>query len=205
MAMYSDKKVLYTVSSVTMVILLSTLFLPANVGRVAAAIIMIPIAAATCFLLKKRNLPSINKNTILMLMSIMGVFYVMFYYLSGLAFGFRKTGFPVGADTLFGHILPAAFIIICSEFIRYAILGHDNKLASIFTYVSCVAVETVTFTTLLGINTFGMFMDMIGLNLFPAIIANLLYVTPCCINSKKSVVTTRKNFFDIHIFALSFI
>lgn len=173
--MNTDKKVLYTLSSVTLAVLLTALFIPSDSGRVTAAILLLPLAVLTFLLLKKRSILSVNKNTVILIMAIMGMLYVMLYYLSGLRFGFYKTGYGAVFEKLFKFALPIAAIIILSEVIRTVVRAQNSRVADMLVYLSCVIAEVLTYSNIPGINSFGKFMDVVGLTFFPAIISNLLY------------------------------
>lgn len=174
--MNTDKKVLYSISSATLAVLLLALILPlGTTGRVLAAIIMIPIAAVAYLFIKKRSILSINKGQILMIITAIALVYLMVCYLSGLAFGFYKNPYKFNLNTIFNFILPITVIIVTTEILRYVMIAQDDRTASILTYISCVAAEVLTCSTISGITSFGKFMDVVAMTFFPAVIANLLY------------------------------
>ena len=85
-----DKKKLYIVSILTLAILLCALFLSIE-GRYAAACLLAPIAISTWFLIRKKEVKSIFSRQVLMIMTAIGLMYLIWYYISGLYFGFYKT------------------------------------------------------------------------------------------------------------------
>ena len=173
--MSKDKKILYASSTALVLILFGALFLPRNNGRIITALILVTSAVAIFFLIKKRPILSINKNTVLLIMVAMGAVCLVLYYLTGVHFGFYKSSTPLTISSFFKNILPIATIIITIEFIRYILLAQKAKFMGVLAYVAGVISEILVFSTLDYLTTFNRFMDAVGLYLFPALTANLLY------------------------------
>ena len=173
--MSKDKKIIYASAFTIILALLGALFLPSKSGRVITALFLVIFAVAIFFLIKKRPILSINKNTVLLIMVAMGVVCLVLYYLTGLHFGFYKSSTPLTVSNFFKNILPIATIIITIEFIRYVFLAQHAKFMGVLTFIMGTLSEVLVFTTLTSLETFGRFMDMVGLYLFPALTANLLY------------------------------
>ena len=174
--MYTDKKVLYTISGITLAVLLLALFLPGeHSGRFVSAALLLPLAVITAFFVKKRSILSINKKEILLVTSVIGVVYLILYYLTGLFFGFYKNIYIFSVGNFFSFILPITVIIVASEAIRYVIRAQGNKIADVTSYISMVIAEALVYGNIPYIDTFNRFMDFVGLTLFPAVIANLFY------------------------------
>ena len=173
--MRTDKKIIYIISLITLAVLLILLFLPGNVRAVAA--IILPIAAAaSCILIKKRSILSINKGTVLMLMTLISLLYLVLFYLSGLLkFNFYKTNYVLNFKLVFNTILPIAAIIVASELIRCIMRSQNSKVADVASYLSCTIAEVLIYTSIGKVSSYNKFMDLLGLYLFPAIIANLVY------------------------------
>jgi len=108
------------------------------------------------------------------LMLVIGLLYLMLYYLSGLHFGFYRSGYRFGQH-FWSFILPIAAIIVETEIIRWIVRAQNNKTADILTYFLCVVAEALICSTLLAITSYGRFMDFFAMTLFPAVTANLLY------------------------------
>lgn len=173
--MSKDKKVLYTMTTASLAALLIALFLPGeNSGRITAAILLLPIAVLSALLIKKRSLLSMNKRQVLMLMSAIGVVYVMLLYLTGLGLGFYKNPYA-SLKSLYTHVLPISVIIISVEIYRWIIRAQESKIADALSYITCVVADTLIFGNIAYITSFGRFMDFVGMTIFPAFIANLVY------------------------------
>lgn len=173
--MQRDKKLLYTSSITLVVVLLGALFLPRNNGRIITALLLVISAVVIFFLIKKRPILSINKKTVFFIMVAMGAVCLVLYYLTGVHFGFYKSSTPLTIGSFFQNILPIATIIITIEFIRYILLAQNAKFMGMLAYIAGVISEVLVFSTLDYLTTFNRFMDAVGLYLFPALTANLLF------------------------------
>lgn len=173
--MAPDKKKIHIVSLSALAAILLALFAPVGMGRPLAAVLLLLTAAAACFFIKKRTALSLNSKTVLLIVGTIGLLYLMFYYVSGLRFGFTKTGYGLKADILFRLILPIAAIIAASEILRYVLCAQKDRAASAFAYVICLLGDIVICSNLAGITNFATFMDVIGLTLFPGLLYHLLY------------------------------
>ena len=173
--MSRDRKILYSSSTLLVLVLLGALFLPRNSGRIITALILVACAVAIFFLVKKRPILSINKNTVFWIMFAMGAVFIVLYYMTGMHFGFFKSSTPLTFSRFFKNVLPIATIIITIEFIRYILLAQNAKFMGVLMYVAGVLSEILVFSTLDYLTTFNRFMDAVGMYLFPALTANLLY------------------------------
>ncbi len=173
--MPSDRKKLNILSIATLAVLLLVFILPGNSGRITAAILLLPLAALVWVFIKKRSILSLNTRQVIMLIAVIGVLYIILYYLTGLKFGFVKNPYRLTIKNFFQFFLPTAAIIFSTEVIRYVMRAQNSKLADVLSYLSCVTAEVLITATLGSISRFHRFMDFLGLALFPAIVANILY------------------------------
>ena len=89
--MFSDKKTLYSVTVSSFAVLLAAFLVPGeHSGRIAAAVLLLPLAAVAWFFIKRRGILSINKKEVTMLLGLIGIVCIVLYYLTGLNFGFKK-------------------------------------------------------------------------------------------------------------------
>ena len=170
-----DKKIIYAMSGGIFAVLALALFLSVESSRILAACLLLPIAIVACIVIRKRSIPSINKKEVLLLITVIGLLYVMALYLSGLHFGFYRSAYPLSLSSCIKVILPITVIIITAEIIRNILLAQNSRVVDVLAYLSCVASEVLihsTFKDITGINTF---MNVVGMALFPAITANALY------------------------------
>ena len=170
-----DKRTLYIVTAIIFVSLFVSLFVGTGISRVFTACMLIPLTIITCLLVKKKVIYSINKREVLLLMSVLGVIYIILNHMSGLWFGYRKALSFLSAQVLLRYVLPIAVIIIAMEIIRSVLLAQKDTCVSIMCYLSCFMADILMSSNLRGITSFNKFMDVVGLALLPAISANVLY------------------------------
>ena len=169
-----DKKVLYSCSIFLTFALLGILFVPKDLIVIIAAALSAAAAVAISLIIRKRNILSINKDQVLLVMAVVGVLYVTVYYLTGIEFGFYRSS-TLSLTTLFTKIIPIAITVIAIEIIRNVILAQGSKLASVMMFVIGVSSELLLAGGLAGQMDHSRFMDIMAMALMPAISANLLY------------------------------
>ncbi|MBQ4111171.1 MAG: signal peptidase I [Clostridia bacterium] len=173
--MNKDKRVLYAVSFTIFAALLWLLFVPMKSSRITTAILLLPIAALTRLLIRKRTSPSVHKREVLLVVSLVGILFVVLLHMSGLYFGYYRNPYFVNTAVLLKYILPLTAIIGATELIRATILAQKSKLASFLCFLSCVLIETLAVSSIARITSINRFMDVVGLALLPAISANISY------------------------------
>lgn len=172
----SDKRVLYTISVSTLAVLLLSLLFPGEYsGRIAVAVLLAIAAVCTHVFVKKRSILSLNKGQILMLMTVIGVLCLVLLYLTSFKFGTVRNYYALDPEFLLKRALPTAVIIFASEYIRYIIRAQEDKRADVLAYFSCVVAEVLILGNIGYVISFNRFMDFVGITLFPAVVANLLY------------------------------
>ena len=156
--------------------LLTVLILPiGDTGRIAAAVLLTPAAVLVPIFIKKRRILSINKNQILIIMTVVAMVLVMVLYLSGLRFGFLKNPYGISGRNFLRYFLPVAAIIVCTEIIRAVLMAQGDKLVTVFCYLSGVVADMLIVSNIPSISSFNQFMDLVAGALFPALLSNLLY------------------------------
>ncbi len=172
----TDKKTIQIVSVSVFAALLLALFLPlGESGRIVAAILLLPAAVFVPLMIKKREIYSINKNQVLMIMTVIALVYVMLYYLSGLKFGFIINLYKFSFNIFLKYILPIAAIIACTEIIRAVMMAQQSKLAKMFCYFACVVADMLIVSNIPSVTSFNKFMELVAGALLPAILSNFLY------------------------------
>ena len=172
----SDKRVVNIFSTSILAVLLLALLLPmGESGRIMAAILLLPAAVLVPIFIKKRNILSINKGQVLLIVAIAALVFVMIYYLTGLKFGFYKNPYRLTLTNFFKYVLPIAAIIVTTEIIRLVLVAQKSRLAHMLCYLSCVVAELLICSNLPSVTSFNRFMDLVAGALFPALVANCLY------------------------------
>lgn len=169
--MYIDKRMLHFINTSSIAVLLAFLLPSEHSRRVVGAILLLVLAIFTWLYIKKRTASSMNKREVLMIMGIIGIVYLVAYYLSGVSFGFYKNSHFLD----FAYIVPIAIIIVSSEIIRFVIRSQNDKIADVVCYIGCVIAQTLIYGNFYAIISFYLFVDFVSVSLFPAILSNLLY------------------------------
>ena len=172
-----DQRKLHVVSISTISALLLIFLIPFDTaGRILTAIAIVIAAVISYLFIKKRPILSMNKNQVVMILTVVALVYLMLYYLSGLHFGFYKNPYALNLKLFFTFCIPTAVVIVASEIFRYVMRAQEDRLADILSYLSCVVAEiTICSTVTVGLSSFSNFMDLVGKTFFPAVMANLLY------------------------------
>ena len=173
--MPADRKRLYLLSAIAFVALLLPLFLGAESSRIVAACLLLPISALCVIFLKKRDILSIYRREVTLLIAVSAVLFVILLYLSGLKFGFYKNPIRFNFTTVLKYLLPGAVIIFSSELIRCVLLAGRGRLPYVLCYLTGVLSDVLIHTSASGIDRFNAFMDFIGLYMLPALVAGACY------------------------------
>lgn len=177
--MTRDKRVTYAISASVCLLLLLILFIPtdevAATRKIIAAAVLIPAAAITSVFIKKRTALSMHKGTVALLMTAAAALCVVLMYLSGIRLGFNASYASYAVGLLASNILPVVIIIVTAELIRRILLAQSDRLASVICYVLGVLADIIAVNAYESISGYGSFMNVVGLAVFPAVTANLLY------------------------------
>ena len=171
-----DRKIMRISASAILAVLLIVFILPiGESGRIATAIFLIPASVVIPILIKKRSILSINRHQVLLILTATALVLVMFYFLSGIWFGFYRNPYSPSIDNLLMYALPITAIIICTEIIRAVLMSQGDKLTAVFCYVFTVIADMLMVYNIPEIDSFNRFMDLVAGALFPALLSNLLY------------------------------
>ena len=156
-------------------VLLLALFAPMGSGRIIAAFVLLPSAILIPLFIKNRTALSINSHQVWLIISIIGLLYFVFYYVSAVYFGLTKTGYGLKSDIILEFIIPIAIVIIGTEIVRYVLCAQKDKWANAFAYLIALTADVLICATIPAMTNMATFMEVIGLTLFPGILYNLLY------------------------------
>ncbi len=171
-----DKRIRYTVALAALAASLLVLFVPKEyILWSAAAIFAIAAAAASAFI-KKRSIHSYNKRQVLLIVSVFAALYLTLYYLSGIKFGFViSTQGALSLNSFVKNIIPLTAIIVFSEIIRSLLLTEESRPIVFISYAIGVASAVVCAGGIPSFRSAYQLTDFLGITLFPALTANLLY------------------------------
>ena len=171
----SDKKICYTVSLVTLAVLLLMLLIPTSFIRWGAAVALTVATLATCVFIKKRSIHSFNKQQVLLIFSVSAVLFIVVYYVLGLSVGYTQLYSVFSLKTLFAIIIPIALIVIGTEVIRSILLARREWLTTGVAFLVGVLSEIFIAGGFVGLGSTYNVVDFVGITVFPAITANVLY------------------------------
>ena len=171
-----DKRTLHIFSFAILAVLLLVFILPiGDSGRIAAAVLLLPLAALMPLFVKKRSILSISKEQVLLIMAVIALLYVMLYYVSGIHFGFYKNPYRLTLPNFFKFFLPIAAIILFTEIIRHVSVAQNDKLSFVLSWLACVVADMLINSNIPAVTSFNRFMDLVAGALLPALLANSLY------------------------------
>ena len=173
--MTRDKKILYAVSFILTAALLGFLFIGGDGGRYIAAVFLllaVPLYAAA---VKKRSIYSIHYKQVTLLLAVSALLAITIFYLSGIYFGFKRASVPFSSRAILSHILPITALIIASELIRAMMLAQRPVAVHVCAFLIGVITEPLCSSVSTTVSSVYTLMDLVGMTLFPAIVANLLY------------------------------
>lgn len=170
-----DKFKVYLLEFGLLAILSFALFVSNAYIRMTLACVLIIYAIATCFLIKKRKIESVDSKKVTIILIIFAIIYLIAFYAMGIYFGYYKATITFSVWSLLNYIVPISLIIISSEIIRSVFLAQNTKSSQFITFVIMVLIDCVIYTNIYNMKTFQEIVEIIGFTLFASIACNLLY------------------------------
>ena len=136
------------------------MFVPFNIRRIVAAIALAVLSVLIFYLVKKRSVLSIYKGQVSILMLIIGLLYLMIYYIPAVEYGFYKNLYALDKLAIFKYIIPISVIIITIEFIRRIMLAQNEKSVTILFFITAIFADVLIFANHQSINSFDAFIDI---------------------------------------------
>ncbi|MBE7061419.1 MAG: signal peptidase I [Clostridiales bacterium] len=164
----SDKKRVYLACFILLCCLPIALFI--EFGSLISAVFLGIYAFVVIFLFRKRNILSVYKRQVLLLLTVASVLLLVIFYVFGLAFGFN-TRPEMTEYFFFTDIIPFVAIIIATEIIRNIFLGTNSKIA----YVTMLLVGIVTelIVQMVTFNITSGVIYIVGMVIIPAVTTNV--------------------------------
>lgn len=173
--MKTDKIKSYILETILCIMLFFALFVPNVFTKSLLAVIITIYMLITRKILQKRNILSIYHKQATILMLLLGIVYLMLFYLMGLYFGYYEATVKFSIWSIINYIIPITVIIISSEVIRSIFLAEKSNISKILTFISMVLIDLIIYTNIYQITTFDGFLNIISFTLFASISSNLLY------------------------------
>ena len=163
-------------ASVFISLFISTVFIPEDYLIWASALLMAIAYLAVAMFIKKRSIHSYNKRTVALILATSAILYITLYYFAGLKFGFSSSLKGVLTFNSFvKNVVPVTLIIVATEFIRELLVAQKSNLVFILSYAIGVVSDIAAAGGFSYVNSSYSFSDFIGMTLFPAFTANILY------------------------------
>lgn len=144
-------------------------------------------------LLGDKYVRQINKRRMIELIIIITLSYVIFYYLSGLFFGFTHSTNSTSFLGIIKNIYSNFSVLFCIEYIRYKVLNYPSK-ANIWLIIFISLVFTLTEISYIdvinSINKVNFYEFLFG-SLIPLICFNFIYSKIVMVNSYKGSLIYR--------------
>lgn len=171
--MYSDKKRVLVLSLTLIAVLLSCFFINVKSKDVLVACILLIYAALTLFFVKKRGILSIYKTEVLMIVSVIALLYLVLYYSMALEFGYYRDS--ISFLKVLSSLLIVGITAFSSEYLRMVYSHQNVKGVGVVIFIACLFADILPQFSFNTFNSFNVFMDFLGLTLFPAITFNVLF------------------------------
>lgn len=182
--MKTDKIKVYLLEFGLLAILSFALFVSNTYSRIILACALIIHAIATCCLIKKRKVESVDSKKVTTILIIFAIIYLIAFYAMGIYFGYYNATIKFSFWTVLNYIVPIAVIIISSEIIRNVLLAQNTKLSQLITLVIMVLIDLIIYTNIYNVNTLQEIVEIIGFTLFASIACNLLY---CYVSNRYGI------------------
>ena len=173
--MKKDTQKIVVFELMLLVVLFFTLFVSNMYVNWIMALILSIFAITTKYIVKKKNILSIYKNQVSLLMSGFAAINLLIFYLLGFYFGFYKSPIKFGFTAILFYIIPLSTVIIASEYIRSKLISQKGKFSKIATFISMVLVDLIIYTRVYNLKELNDFLAVTGFVLFASISCNLLY------------------------------
>lgn len=173
--MKKDAQKIVVFELMLLAVLFFTLFVSNMYINLTMALILSIFAIATKYIVKKKNILSIYKNEVTLLMGGFAAVYILVFYILGFYFGFYKAPVTFGLNGIFFYIIPITIVIITSEYIRSKLISQKGKFTKVATFISMVLIDIIIYTRVYNLNKIEDFLAAIGFVLFASISCNLLY------------------------------
>ena len=173
--MKRDKIIVYVSSITLFIVLLLTLFFPQIFTKLVISLIFIPLTIAILILIKKRDILSIHKKQLILIMLLISALYLVIYYLLGIYFGFTKSIIAFSIPVLFKFIIPLTIIIFGIEMLRSVFLAQQGIFHKILFFICCIMLDIAIYSNVNLIYTFDGWLDIFGNVMIGSITSNLLF------------------------------
>ncbi|MBE6150701.1 MAG: signal peptidase I [Firmicutes bacterium] len=120
------------------------------------------------FNIRNRNKYTKNQNVIIIIIS-----YCIIYYLSGLVFGFLKSGYSLSISGIISNFIAYFSVVLLKEYIRYRMIFTTKKKTNLILITGLFVLLDIEFNSLFRINSSISGFEYLFKDLVPIIITNI--------------------------------
>lgn len=173
--MKSEKIRLYTLEISLILFFLFAMIYNNIITRQVLAVILLVFMVISKILIKTDKLELTNNKQIILLLSGIGITYVVLMYLLGIFTGFYRSTVQFSKWSIINYIIPYIVIIVSSENIRKTILQKESKYSKIIMLVAMVILDTILNTNIYNLKTTNDYFVLVTFIIFASIANNMLF------------------------------
>ena len=142
-------------------------------------VILVLVLLYLYFLIGKKRVKFYHEKEVNALMFILGIVYLILFYLLGLYFGFYHSVIKLSLKNIFVYVIPLIFICGITEAIRSFFISRKNKLLIIVGMISLILLDiSIYHNTGIDYDLSGI-LNFVGYNVLTTISFHLLYYYIC--------------------------
>ena len=117
-----------------------------------------------------------NRKDIILTVLIFLISYYLFTYISGIFFGFVRTGYSLKFINIIRNVWPVLFLIVTKELLRYEInvKGQEKTVLLVISTFIFVFVDVSNVLYLYNLNDYGDILKIIEITALPSLTENIL-------------------------------
>ena len=173
--MKTNKKKVYTIEILLLLVLLICAFFISSNTRYVLAIIVLIFSIGVPFFVKKENIPYTTKNKVRNVMIVFSILYVALYYTLGIYVGFYPATIKFSLSTIFKYIIPISLVIVGIEIIRNKLLVLNTKTSYTLVMIITVGIDLLLYINIYNLEVLNDFLIVSGFLLFSSLSTNILY------------------------------
>ena len=125
---------------------------------------------------KYRRCSGYNKNSVILVMVLVGILQIGIYYIIGLFNGFSNNAILMSINRFFMVILPLIIMLIIIEYLRYQMVSKEEiKLFEVLCIILFVLMDVNLFGTSVNFRNLNSTIEFFGIVLFPSIVNNVVF------------------------------
>ena len=161
---------------VLIIFFLLNLFVINITSRIELLPIFIFIFIISRLFFKYRRCSGYNKNSVILVMVLVGILQIGIYYIIGLFNGFSNNAILMSINRFFMVILPLIIMLIIIEYLRYQMVSKEEiKLFEVLCIILFVLMDVNLFGTSVNFRNLNSTIEFFGIVLFPSIVNNVVF------------------------------